>query len=124
MKVLMLAHNVSERGSAIRALSLARWLVRAGREVTVVSGRHYPGLTMSRASLDGVRVLEPRDVLPYRLRNGGLSPMDIAGRLLHVLHERYDVVHTFEPRPSSTIPWARSTASGSRTHADKPTQSL
>lgn len=104
MSVLMLAHNVSERGSAIRALSIARWLAAAGREVTVVSGRQDVGLTTTHASMDGVRLLEPPDLLPYRLRNGGLSPMDLGGRLVHVLRERYDVVHTFEPRPSATLP--------------------
>lgn len=100
----MLAHNVSERGSAIRALSIGRWLALQGREVTVVSGRRRVGLAMTRASMDGVRLLELPDILPYRFRNGGLSPIDLAGRLLHVLRERYDVVHTFEPRPCATVP--------------------
>ena len=100
----MLAHNVSERGSAIRALSIARWLAAAGRDVTVVSGRRRAGLAAMRGSLVGVRLLEPPDVVPYRFRNGGLSPMDVVGRLLHVLREPYDVVHTFEPRPSSIVP--------------------
>jgi glycosyltransferase involved in cell wall biosynthesis len=104
MRILMLAHNVSERGSAIRALSIARWLAVAGRDVTVISGRRRVGLATTRASLDGVRLLEPPDVLPYRFRNGGLSPVDLAGRLFHVLRERYDVVHTFEPRPCATVP--------------------
>ena len=100
----MLAHNVSERGSSIRALSLARWLARDGRDVTVLSGRRRAGLATTQATLDGVRLLEPLDILPYRFRNGGLSPVDVAGRVVHVLRERYDVVHTFEPRPSATVP--------------------
>jgi glycosyltransferase involved in cell wall biosynthesis len=104
MRVLMLAHNVSERGSAIRALSIARWLAGPGREITVVCARRRVGLAMTRGSLDGVRLLELPDVLPYRVRNGGLSPIDLAGRLFHVLRERYDVVHMFEPRPCSTLP--------------------
>jgi glycosyltransferase involved in cell wall biosynthesis len=104
MRVLMLAHNVSERGSAIRALSIARWLAVAGRDVTVLSGRRRAGLGFAHASMDGVRLLEPPDLLPYRFRNGGLSPIDLAARLSHVLRERYDVVHTFEPRPAATIP--------------------
>ena len=104
MKVLLLAHNVSERGSAIRAVSIARGLAAEGRDVTVLSGRLHAGLQTTRGSLDGVRLLEPADVFPYRFRNGGLSPMDAASRLVHVLRERYDVVHTFEPRPSATVP--------------------
>ena len=104
MRVLMLAHNVSERGSAIRALSIARWLAAAGRDVTVLSGRRHAGLGFTDGAMDGVRLLEPPDLLPYRFRNGGLSPIDLAGRLAHVLRERYDVVHTFEPRPCATLP--------------------
>ena len=104
MRVLMLAHNVSERGSAIRALSIARWLAAAGRDVTVLSGRRHAGFGFTDAAMDGVRLLEPPDLLPYRFRNGGLSPIDLAGRLAHVLRERYDVVHTFEPRPCATLP--------------------
>lgn len=104
MRVLMLAHNVTERGSAIRAWSLARWLAQQGRDVVLVSGRSEPGLSWTSRALDGVRMVEPPDVLPYRLRNGGLSPVDLAARLAHVARERYDVVHTFEPRPASTLP--------------------
>ncbi len=104
MRVLMLAHNVSERGSSIRALSIARWLAAAGRDVTVLSGRRRAGLGFTDGSMDDVRLLEPPDLFPYRFRNGGLSPIDLAARLSHVLRERYDVVHSFEPRPSATIP--------------------
>ena len=31
--------------------------------------------------MDGVRLIEPPDLLPYRFRNGGLSPVDLAARL-------------------------------------------
>jgi glycosyltransferase involved in cell wall biosynthesis len=104
MKVLLLAHNVSERGSAIRAVSLARALVDQGRDVTVLSGRLRAGIHMTEDTLDGVRLLEPADVLPYRFRNGGLSPVDLAVRVVHVLREPYDLVHSFEPRPAATVP--------------------
>lgn len=104
MRVLLVAHNVADRGSAIRARSIARCLAQAGYEPTVLSGRRSVGLTTARSQLDGVRVLEPPDFLPYRLRNGGLSPVDLAGRVVHVLRESYDVVHTFEPRPCATVP--------------------
>jgi glycosyltransferase involved in cell wall biosynthesis len=104
MRVLMLAHNVTERGSAIRAVSIARWLARAGHEPTVVSARRQVGLESNRWRADGVRLIEPPDVLPDRLRNGGLSPVDLAWRLAHVRRNRYDLVHTFEPRPCATAP--------------------
>lgn len=104
MKVLLLAHNVSERGSAIRAVSIARRLAEQGRDVTVLSGRLCAGISARVSSHDGVRLVEPPDLLPYRFRNGGLSPIDVVARSAHVLRERYDVVHTFEPRPAATVP--------------------
>jgi glycosyltransferase involved in cell wall biosynthesis len=104
MRVLMAAHNITERGSAIRALSIARCLARSGHDPTVLCARRHVGLRTNGWCDDGVRVLEPPDVFPHRLRNGGLSPVDLAGRLQHVRRERYDVVHTFEPRPCATVP--------------------
>ena len=82
---------------------------RAGSPLPAVTspssaGGAAPDSGSRDASMDGVRLLEPPDLLPYRFRNGGLSPIDLAGRLSHVLRERYDVVHSFEPRPSATIP--------------------
>lgn len=104
MRVLMLAHNVAWQGSAIRALSLARPLVALGHELTVVASRRRGGLRLVDEVVDGVRLVQYPDVLPGRLRNGGLSFVDLAGRLVHVLRARYDVVHAFEQRPCSTMP--------------------
>jgi glycosyltransferase involved in cell wall biosynthesis len=104
MRVLMLAHNITDRGSAIRATSSARWLAHDGHEPTVVSARRRAGLEAICWRVDGVRLVEAPDLLPHRIRNGGLSPIDLAWRLAHVWREHYDVVHTFEPRPSATVP--------------------
>ena len=119
MRVLHARPQRRDRGSSIRALSLARWLARTGRELTVLSARLHAG-TSERAARaeDGVRVVEPPDVLPLRLRNGGLSPVDLAGRLLHVRGERYDVVHSFEPRPCATVPAVVARRAGSVYVAD------
>ena len=104
MRVLMLAHNVAWQGSAIRALSLARPLARLGHDLTVIASRGSVGPRFTGELVDGVRLLQPPDVLPRRIRNGGLSPVDLAARVAHVLRYRYDVVHAFEQRPCSTVP--------------------
>lgn len=104
MRILFLAHNVAWQGSAIRALSLARPLAALGHELTVVASRQHGGLRVVDELVDGVRLVQYPDVLPDRLRNGGLSPVDLAGRLAHVVRARYDVVHAFEQRPCSTVP--------------------
>ena len=100
----MLAHNVAWQGSAVRALSLARPLARRGHEVTVVASRAQAGLTPTTEVVDGVRLVQPPDIAPRRLRNGGLSPIDVVSRLLQTLRVRADIVHAFEPRPASTLP--------------------
>lgn len=104
MRVLMLAHNVAWQGSAIRALSLARPLARSGHEVTVLAARRGAGLARVVEVVDGVRLVQPPDVAPRRIRNGGLSPIDCAARITYLGRRRYDVVHAFEQRPCSTIP--------------------
>jgi len=104
MRILMLAHNVAWQGSAVRALSLARPLARRGHEVTVVAARGEPGLSALSDAVDGVTLLQPADVAPRRLRNGGLSPLDLAGRLWLARRFEADVVHAFEPRPTATLP--------------------
>ena len=104
MRILMLAHNVAWQGSAVRALSLARPLVRRGQEVTVVAARAEPGLARATSIVDGVTLVQPADVLPRRVRNGGLSPIDLAGRLALAGRIEVDVVHAFEPRPAATLP--------------------
>jgi glycosyltransferase involved in cell wall biosynthesis len=104
MRILMLAHNIAWQGSAIRALSLARPLSRLGHDVTVVASRLDTGVSVAKELVDGVLLLQFPDVMPVKLRGGGLSPIDLAGRLAHVIRNRYDIVHAFEHRPCSTVP--------------------
>ena len=100
----MLAHNVAWQGSALRALSLARPLARRGHDVVVVASRREPGTATVSDDVDGVRLLQLPDLAPARLRNGGLSPIDLLGRLRLVRKLDADVVHAFEPRPTATLP--------------------
>jgi glycosyltransferase involved in cell wall biosynthesis len=104
MRILMVAHNVAWRGSAIRALSLARPLAAMGHELTVIASRERVGTRVTHQLIDGVRLLQFPDIVPGRFRNAGLSPVDLLGRVSHVLRERYDIVHAFEQRPCSTLP--------------------
>lgn len=104
MNVLISAHNIIGIGSALRAYSLARWLVKAGHAVTILASRNEPGLNRLELVQDGVRLIQMPDIFRRRTRNGGLSPMDLVGRLGFVLRERFDIVHAFEPRPCATFP--------------------
>lgn len=103
-RVLMLVHNMAGMTAYLRAHSLARWLVKMGYDMTVIPGRRISGLHVSEEQLDGVRVIQMPDVFPERIRHGGLSPVDLLGRILHVSRTPYDIIHGFEPRPCTTVP--------------------
>jgi len=99
LRVLMLTYEVAGRGgSYIRAFSLARGLASLGHAVTLLAAPRRVGLTIREHTRDGVRVVELADLLPYRLRHGGLSPLELAARLRFVKHVQADVVHAFGHR--------------------------
>lgn len=105
MQLLFLTHNCKELGGTyIRAVSLAAALVAAGHEVTLLAGRRVPGAAMLTQIVDGVRVVEMPDALPRRVRHGGLSPVDLAGRVAWAWRHRYDLVHGFDHRPAVDLP--------------------
>jgi glycosyltransferase involved in cell wall biosynthesis len=75
-----------------------------GYQITLIAGRPRRGIRQHISETPGGRLLVSADVFPLRFRNGGLSPMDIAGRMRHVARVRYDLVHAFEPRPATVWP--------------------
>lgn len=104
MRVLMLTHNMAGiGGSFMRAHSLAKPLVELGHNVTLLASRRSSGLTMVREVIDRVLVVQMADLLPARLRHGGLSPIDLAARLKYAT-QPYDIIHGFDHRPSVSLP--------------------
>ncbi|TFH37001.1 MAG: glycosyltransferase [Anaerolineales bacterium] len=106
MKILFLTYQIAgQGGSYVRSFSLARQLVRLGHKVTLIASRSTPGLGKRISSVDGVRQIEMPDLMPRRVRHGGLSPFDILFRCIWIfLSERFDVIHTFEHRPAVMLP--------------------
>ena len=105
MRILMLTHNLAGRGGGfIRSFSLAKELVHLGHEVTLLASRQRIGLGPVVGIIRGVRVIQVSDLLLEQVRHGGLSPMDVWGRLGHVIGNRYDLIHGFDHRPSVSLP--------------------
>jgi len=97
----MLTYEVAGRGgSYIRAFSLARGLASIGHAVTLLAAPQKVGLATRDHTHDGVRVVQLGDLLPYRVRHGGLSPLELAARLRFVAQLEADVVHAFGHRPT------------------------
>ena len=104
-RILMLTHQCAGvGGSYMRAVSLARPLIEMGYDMTLIASRAYPGLTTRKSDWHGVHIIEMPDILPWRIRNAGLSPIDLASRLTHVWRGHYDLFHIFDHRPAASLP--------------------
>jgi glycosyltransferase involved in cell wall biosynthesis len=105
MRVLMLTHNMAGIGGSYqRSWSLARGLAGRGVQVTLLASRRRPGWRRVEEVVGGVRVVQMADWLPERVRHGGLSPLDLAGRLDYVRSTRFDLIHGFDHRPAVSLP--------------------
>jgi glycosyltransferase involved in cell wall biosynthesis len=87
-------------GSFQRALGLAIGLARRGHSVTVLASRRSPGLRRVTNSIGGVTIVEQPDLKPQRVRHGGLSLMDAAGRLAWLRRSSLDIVQGMDHRPA------------------------
>jgi glycosyltransferase involved in cell wall biosynthesis len=83
---------------------MAKNLAARGHQVTLLASNRRPNMSYCSQELEGVRVIEFPDFVGRRMRNGGLSPIDLAGRMLYALSGRFDVVHGFDHRPAVTLP--------------------
>src|SRR4030065_24628 len=105
MRVLMLTHNMAGIGGNFpRGWSVGRGLPGRGVEGTVLASRRVAGARRIESDMSGIRVIQMGDLFPRRLRHGGLSPMDVAGRLAFITSRRYDLVHGMDHRPAVSIP--------------------
>jgi glycosyltransferase involved in cell wall biosynthesis len=105
IRILMLTHQrAGLGGSFMRAFSMAHSLVGMGYDVTLLASRAESGWGSIKEDWGGVHILQLRDIFPAHLRNAGLSPLDLSGRLAHINHESYDIIHAFDHRPSSAWP--------------------
>lgn len=88
----------------MRAVSLARPLAEMGFDMSLVASRAQIGLSKIESYWHGIRVVQMPDLLPWRIRNAGLSPLDLCLRVADVLGGRYDLFHIFDHRPSASFP--------------------
>lgn len=101
----MLTYEViDEGGSFVRCFSLAKNLIKLGHSVTILASNEKQGFIERKSIRRGVVVIEIACPLPHRIRHNGTSPFQIIGRIIHVIRNRYDVVHGFGHRPSVFVP--------------------
>ena len=101
MRLLLLTQSIAGRGGTYaRCFSMARGLVLRGHHVTVFAASRRRGVFAGTRQVDGVRVVEMGGLLPERFRHGGLSPLDLVNRFLHMARGKYDLVHGIDHRPT------------------------
>jgi glycosyltransferase involved in cell wall biosynthesis len=103
MKVLYLNHNVVRSGTYIRAAHLAREVVAAGHEVTLVTTSRDRRRTGHEWEWDGVRIVEAPDLLTGPGRTGW-DPWNTIWRIRRLAREPFDLIHAFDSRPAVIFP--------------------
>lgn len=104
MRILFLNHNTKGRGTYQRCIGLAAGLVKQGHDVTLVTSSPHKKYGVEAEEISGVKVLAMPELVPRRMRNGGLGPLDVLLRSAHIARGQYEVVHGFDHRPTVSIP--------------------
>jgi glycosyltransferase involved in cell wall biosynthesis len=109
MKILFLCPSMIEMGTYFRCYHFARCLVKKGHDVTLLKTSTDSKLKFVRKRIEGIRQLEtPRFWgANYQVRHLGYNklPLDIASRIVHVISNRYDVIHAFAHQLNVYAPW-------------------
>jgi glycosyltransferase involved in cell wall biosynthesis len=103
VKLLYINHNVVGTGTFLRAIHLARAMVRRGHEVTLLTTSRDRRLVFAQREEDGVRLVESPD-LWWGAARTGWDPWNALRRWLHVRSDTFDLVHAFDGRPVVSVP--------------------
>lgn len=103
MRILILCHNLIERGNYFRALHFARFLSQNGFEVTLMpsSQRWYKPKKYCK---DGMEIIESPSYSLIIGNDEGWSPLGVLYRTWTAIKNKYDVVYGFSHKPVDCIP--------------------
>lgn len=115
LEILFLNHNVAGGGGTyLRALDVARELVRRGHRVTLLTIAPRNRVRFDMERLDGVTVVKSPDLL-FGSGRTGWDPYDAARRVSWLRGRRWDIIHAWDCRPVVILPalaatrWSRPT---------------
>ncbi len=102
--MLILNHNLRERGTYFRAWKMAEGFRNRGDDVTFCTiGEQYYRTRQKRHK--GITVLETPNLALAHGPDGGWLPIGVCSRMYHVLtSHRYDLVYTFSHKPVDVLP--------------------
>ncbi len=103
MRILFSVYNLSRRGTYWRAFHLGIQLSRRGHEVSLISTSHQERVSTKVRHEDGLTIVEAPDMLPGSMRSGW-DIWNIFKRIQWARKNRYDIVHSFDSRPTAILP--------------------
>ena len=104
LKILFLNHNVVRGGGTYyRAFDVARYLVRRGHSVTLLSIAPESKWTVEREINQGVEIVHTPDLF-WGIGRSGWDPWDTLVRTNFVRHGEWDVIHAWDCRPVVIFP--------------------
>lgn len=103
MKILFLCLNQVGKGTYWRALYLGQELVRRGHSVTLLATAQESRWQLTLRQVEGVTLVETPDLFVGSLRSGW-DPWNALRRIGWLRGKDFDVVHSFESRPTVLLP--------------------
>jgi len=103
LKILMVVHNQTEKGTYWRAFQFAKHLSLLGNQVSLISTSPSSHLTLTERKTDGISLIEAPDFFSGKLRSGW-DPWATIRRIMWVNKKKFDIIHSFESRPVVIYP--------------------
>lgn len=97
LRILFNVFNIYGRGTYRRAFFFAKELVKEGEKVDILCSSKNQKRYVSE--VDGVRIIALPNLFAGSIVNG-YEPLNIMLRCLWAINKNYDIVHSFETRPS------------------------
>ena len=104
LRMLFLNHNVVRGGGTFfRAFDAARYLVKRGHSVTLLSISPESRWRREREVVDGVEIIHTPDLF-WGIGRSGWDPWDVLSRILFVSRREWDLIQAWDSRPVVILP--------------------
>ena len=92
-KILFVHYNIFEKRRWGRTFPLAKGAKQCGLDVTLLTISQTKGIGSKTVVINGVKVLQHKDIIPTIFINKGFGLFSILFRIFHVLTNKYDYVY-------------------------------
>jgi glycosyltransferase involved in cell wall biosynthesis len=103
MRIVMVVFNQVGIGTYWRAFHLGRYLARRGHHVSLMATSTERRAGIAIRQTEGITLIETPDLFSGSLRSGW-DPWNVLNRVLWLRDKEFDLVHTFEGRPTAIYP--------------------